>query len=908
MCPNVHPTEQIRSMILKAESCINAGQLEAAAALYRELLLNEPNAFNLHHILGLVYIELGKLDRAIFHIDRSIHLNPHYADAYRSLGDAYLNSGNADLSLEAYQKALLLNPKDPDTLLNFGNALHHLGAFQEALTAYRRIVDRSPCSLKALNNMAKTFQDMGQLDQALECYNQCLANDPHYAEARFNRATALLSLGQYSSGWHEYEWRFRRRGAHKVYPHRLETPRWQGESYSGSRLLVHCEQGMGDVLQFVRYLPKAKQLGGTLILEAHPPLLPLLEMMECVDETVTFDALRSPTIRHDVHIPLLSLPLLFNSGMDDLSQHNPYLHCDASHVKLWRNHLAFDGLSIGLVWATSGLNQGRDLPLDQCLSWFRIPGITFVGLQKELSADHHKKISQVGPFANFGECFKDFRDTAAVIANLDLVISVDTAVAHLAGAMGKPLWVLLPYSADWRWPLHSTASPWYPNARIFRQVQSGNWHHVISCVSHALTELKDSHSEQIVIANYAEKNPSSYLKEITAKLSPPQGKFLGRKRNTKGKKLFTPTGDRQAHNLYKRPNIREHRIRKVLLISPIYGGSLEVIRYLLSGFRQASYSAVLQDNSKFFGTYSHINSGRYDDQRKDKMTGQLLRTIDQELLASIEQFKPDLILAIAQSPIQKDTVAMFKSKGIASAFWFVEDYRFRPYWSQIAPLYDYFFTIQRNEELNQKFAAMHRTHWHYLPLACDPTVHKPLKPDQSARQPYRCQIGFMGAPYLNRLNVFEELTQWELGIWGEGWDNVNLSPRLKACIKGGRRRISVEESVKIYCCADIIINLHSSPFVKGISPNGDFVNPRTFEIAGCSGFQLCDRRSELPLVFKPDDEIVLFDSITELKELIEFWLSRPTQRKEISLKAQKRAYAEHTYRHRAIEIVRLIEN
>jgi hypothetical protein len=155
-----------------------------------------------------------------------------------------------------------------------------------------------------------------------------------------------------------------------------------------------------------------------LILEAHPPLLPLLEMMECVDETVTFDALRSPTIRHDVHIPLLSLPLLFNSGMDDLSQHNPYLHCDASHVKLWRNHLAFDGLSIGLVWATSGLNQGRDLPLDQCLSWFRIPGITFVGLQKELSADHHKKISQVGPFANFGECFKDFRDTAAVIANL----------------------------------------------------------------------------------------------------------------------------------------------------------------------------------------------------------------------------------------------------------------------------------------------------------------------------------------------------------------------------------------------------------------------------------------------------------------------------------------------------------
>jgi spore maturation protein CgeB/Tfp pilus assembly protein PilF len=904
--PQKNPVEPFRLMLQKAESCINAGQLDAAVSIYRELLFNRPDASDLHHTLGLVYMELGQLDRAISHIGRSIQLNPHYANAYRSLGDAHLNAGHADLSLEAYRKALSLNPEDPDTLLNFGNALHQLDMFQDALSAYRAVVDRAPGNLKVLNNIAKTFQDMGQLNQALECYNRCLAIDPGYAEARFNRATALLALGQYSSGWQEYEWRFRRRGAHKVYPHRLSTPRWQGDSYTGRRLLVHCEQGMGDVIQFARYLPKVKDLGGTLILEVHAPLLPLLETMECVDEAVAFDVRRPPAINHDIHIPLLSLPRLFTASVEAIAKTIPYLHSDAVHTIRWRNKMNRDGFKIGLVWATSGTNPKRDCPLEECFSWFKTPGLDFFSLQVGLAESQLAESESTSDITKIGHQIEDFKDTAAVVANLDLIICVDTAVAHLAGAMGKPVWVLLPFTADWRWPNHCSTMRWYPTAKIFRQDQPGNWQHVMDRITRALAHLHNGNFTESVLVNHAmNHNLTTYAK------CQQKGRRGGiRKRLVPGKPEVS--GLRGIKKLHVQTISQKHRtscqIKKVLLISPIYGGSLEVIRYLHSGFAAAGISAALQDNSGFYPVYRKIDRGDDDCKCKNHMVGRLIRTIDQRLMSSIEQYKPDLVIAIAQSPIHKDTVAKLRSKGIASAYWFVEDYRFRPYYTEVAPDFDFFFTIQRNEELKRQFEAMDKTKWHYLPLACTPAVHRPWKSIYQERRPYKCQLGFMGAPYLNRLNVFEQLAHWDLGIWGEGWNDCELSPKLKACVRQGKDRISVQESVKIYSCADIIVNLHSSPYVKGVGPDGDFVNPRTFEVAGCAGFQLSDNRKELPSLFCPGKEVICFDSIDELQGLIKYWLPRPDARKKIALQAQRRAYSKHTYRHRAKEIIGLLEN
>jgi spore maturation protein CgeB len=704
---------------------------------------------------------------------------------------------------------------------------------------------------------------------------------------------ALLTLGNYQQGWAEYEWRFRRRNANSVYPYQLKSPRWQGESFKGRRLLVYCEQGLGDVLQFARYLPIVKQLGGTLILEVQRSLLPLLQSMDCVDTLITFNAQRAPSISHDWHIPLLSLAGMFNTTAENMPDKVPYLHAVANHSAWWRRKMAAADYKIGLVWATSGLDSKRNIPLRECYSWFNIPGVRFFSLQKGAS------IHQLAPdldITDLGNQLSDFRDTAAVVGNLDLVISVDTAVAHLAGAMGKPVWVLLPLGADWRWPPNGSTTPWYPTATLYRQDQPGTWRKVQTDVYEALIQKRGNrlnHTRNAQKTNQKRVDTHHGLRKrlFRSTLNIIPG-------STYGKSRFQQP---QANN---RPN---NRIKNVLLISQIYGGSLEVIRYLRSGFLQAGCASLLQDNSSLFQAYRHIEAMPIEHPDKKNQYHHFLRMIDQELMASVEKHKPDLVIAIAQSPINSDTVTRLKRKGIAYAYWFVEDYRFRTYWAQKAPVFDYFFTIQRDEHLKRHFDTLDHTTWRYLPLACDPLVHKPWKASLQEKRPYRCQIGFMGAPYVNRIQVFEELVDWDFAIWGQGWDDVDLSPRLRACIRQGHNRISMAEAVRIYSSADIVVNLHSSPFEKGINRDGDFVNPRCFEVAGCGGFQLTDFRKELPEILTPGEQIIVFDTITTLKKNIEFWLSNLYLRRSVSQKGQKCVYENHTYLHRAENIVRIVE-
>ncbi len=480
----------VQRLLNAAKNHIDAGQVEAAMTLYEAVVAQIPDNPDTQLTLGLACHELGRFDQAVRHIGRSLELDSTNDVAYRSMGDALAAVKQYPLAIRSYQKAISLNPGNTDAKLNLGNLFHELEMFDHAESTFARILSSSPNHMQALNNFGKLLQDTGRWNQALENYDRCLHLYPQHAEAQFNRATLLLSMGDYERGWDAYEWRFRRQGAAKVYPHRLITPRWQGESFEGHSLLVHCEQGMGDVLQFLRFLPMVKSRGGMVVLEAHAPLVPLLEGQRGIDRVVPFDPQRPPTVPHDMHIPLLSVPKLFVDEMTVIPSTLPYIHLDHDMSAPWSGHLNPGHLNIGLVWASSAVNPKRNFPIEKCEAWFQNPHLHFIGLQKEAPSEQLEYLQRrSSPIRCVGSQLTSFKDTACAMADLDLVISVDTAAAHLAGAMGKPLWMLLPFNADWRWPPDGERCTWYPQARILRQSTPGSWEPMIDTVSKMLQHL-----------------------------------------------------------------------------------------------------------------------------------------------------------------------------------------------------------------------------------------------------------------------------------------------------------------------------------------------------------------------------------------------------------------------------------
>lgn len=482
---------QARELMDAANRHIQAGRTESALPIYEKLVQVLPDHPDLHHTLGLAYLETGHIDLAVTHMGRSVELNPQNDVAYRGLGDALVAADQIPLAIRSYQRSNDLNPGNADALLHLGNLFHELAMYERAEEAFSRILSGSPHHQQGMNNLAKLYHDMGRLEPALDLYDRCLAQNPQYAEAQFNRAALLLAMGDYRRGWEAYEWRFRRANAASAYPHRLSTPRWQGEEFKDRRLLVHCEQGMGDVLQFMRYLPMVKALGGDVTLEAHEPLVPLLERQAGVDAVIPFNPNRPPDLRHDLHVPMLSLPKIFIRRSVDIPAAIPYIRVHQTNVDEWRRHLKPGAVNIGLVWASSAVDPRRNLPIDRCGSWFHHPELHFVSLQKGKAANQIEQLGNAASSAaNLDPHLHNFLDTACAMACLDLVISVDTAPLHLAGAMGVPLWVPLPFSADWRWPLDGTSSQWYPQATVFKQKSPGHWDDVIESIGSRLKALR----------------------------------------------------------------------------------------------------------------------------------------------------------------------------------------------------------------------------------------------------------------------------------------------------------------------------------------------------------------------------------------------------------------------------------
>ena len=480
----------LKTLTEAAEAFIAAGRWQAASRTYARLGELLPQDPDVHHLHGLVLMAQGNGKAALKQIDRAILIRPDLAAYHRSRGDALTSMGALEAAEKNYRQALVLDSTDIHAMINLGNTLYRQNKPSQALKWYQRALSADPSNTRVMNNIGKTTHDRGQLELALHWYDKALAAEPEYAEARFNRAVVRLALGDFPNGWAEYEWRFKRKAANRVYPHDIKSRRWDGAPYAGKHLLVHCEQGMGDVIQFCRYLPKVKALGGQLSVEVHAPLVPLLQTMGEIDQVLCFDPHRPPSGGYDLHLPLLSLPLLFQTTLETIPTDVPYLQASSAKPFQWDTGInPTREMRVGIVWRGSVTDPRRACPFKLMQGLMTIPGTRFFSLQKDLTPCDRESLGRTPHLSHWGDRLGGFDDTATAIQTLDLILSVDTATAHLAGALGKPVWVLLPYAADWRWLTDRQDSPWYPTARLFRQPSAGDWIAVIHQVRASLLDL-----------------------------------------------------------------------------------------------------------------------------------------------------------------------------------------------------------------------------------------------------------------------------------------------------------------------------------------------------------------------------------------------------------------------------------
>ncbi len=455
---------------------------EAIASLERSLALM-PDSPELLINYGNALRGAERVEEAVAQYQKALALRPDYSSAYNNLGITLAALDRRDEALAAYQRAIELRADYPEAYNNLGNLLKLLGRFDDADAAYARAIASRPSFVEAELNRANIDIELGNLERVVESYRAILAKAPALVDAHFNLSLVLLTLGAYAEGWKEHEWRWRRIG---VKPHSFKQPLWHPEAPSGSAVLVHAEQGFGDTIQMLRYVPRLVARGHRVKLGAPKALRRLLAMQPDV-EVVSVVAARSGI---DFQVPFLSLPLVFGTTLDSIPAEVPYLHVPDEAMAKFRARLR-EGFKVGLVWRgnpkhKNDLSRSLDPALLKPL--FDIPGVRFVSLQKEPRAGDVETLRGFGALDDLTDELGDFADTAALIGALDLVISVDTSVAHLAGALGKPLWVLVPFVPDWRWLLDREDSPWYPTARLFRQKQSGDWADVMARVVAAVRE------------------------------------------------------------------------------------------------------------------------------------------------------------------------------------------------------------------------------------------------------------------------------------------------------------------------------------------------------------------------------------------------------------------------------------
>lgn len=403
------------------------------------------------------------------------------SDAYANYGVALRTLGHIQAAIVVYRQALHINPKNVAALSNLGGGLRALGQLDEAFPVLQQAIQLQPDFIGAHYNLGLVYMDNQQPEQAIVCFDTVLNQDPNRVDAQFDRATCLLQLGKLKEGFEAYECRF---GYEPRLVKPYSQPKWDGNSLNGRTLLLYAEQGFGDTLQFIRYVSMIDKANGRIILECPPPLKRLMASVSQIDEVIVPGETLPP---FDVHTSLLSLPHHFQTTLETIPAAIPYLQ--APFYRLGVPQRSGAHLKVGLVWASGHSDVGvrnRTIPLETFLPLFELPQISFISLQKGPQAKQIKQIGLEGLVSEIGHRINDFADTAAVLEELDLLITADTAIVHLAGAMGKPCWVLLPYGSEWRWMLNQQDTPWYPSIRLFRRQANQTWTDVIHIILTAL--------------------------------------------------------------------------------------------------------------------------------------------------------------------------------------------------------------------------------------------------------------------------------------------------------------------------------------------------------------------------------------------------------------------------------------
>jgi len=486
---------------------------EAEVHYTRSIEIN-PDHFQAYYNLGHLLRVQGKNEQALASYRRAMELVPEFPDACNNVGALLAEMGRLDESIDLLRDAVRRHPDHPAIHNNMGNSLKLAGRLEEAEGAYRRVTELAPGAVEGLRNLAATLKDLGKVqegealcrkalgmsaddplildtlgnilladgrvDEALENYDRALAIRPEFAAAHGNRSMALLLKGDFARGWEEYEWRWQSdtfTSPKREFP----KPLWDGTPLGGQTILLHTEQGIGDAIQFARYVSLVAERGGKIILACQPELARLFHTLPGPVRVVTYGNLPD----FDCHAPLLSLPRIVGTRLDTILAEVPYLHTEEELTRIWAKRIGEGpGPKVGIVWRGNPdqrVNRVRSCPPEFLHALKYVPGIRLFSLQKEAGDDGVPE-----GFNDLSPHLGDYADTAAAIRQLDAVVSICTSVAHLAGALGCPTWIMLAFAADWRWLQEREDSPWYPSVRLVRQQTPGDWAGVVKRVADAL--------------------------------------------------------------------------------------------------------------------------------------------------------------------------------------------------------------------------------------------------------------------------------------------------------------------------------------------------------------------------------------------------------------------------------------
>ena len=427
-------------------------------------------------------VDAGQYVQAQARFEALLEVRPGDADVMLARANCLLALDRWPEALAAYDEVLAVAPQAAQAHLNRGNALLEMDRLEEALESFRAALRARPAYLEALVNIGSVLQALNRYEEACDMYTQAIAVAPDSAAAHWNLGLSRLVLGELASGWAEAEWRWQALGRT---PLASTRPLWTGEQpLEGKTVLAYAEQGLGDTLQFCRYVAPLARRGAKVVLRVQPPLQKLLRTLRPACDIISD---QDPLPPHDYHCALMSLPLALGTTLQTIPADVPYLASQPELVARWREVLGTGAkLRVGLAWSGNPAHiNDRNRSLRLADLQVATPGVQLVSVQKEVRAQDVPALQAAG-IAHHGERLTDFEQTAALIECLDLLITVDTSVAHLAGALGKPVWILLPFSPDWRWLLERANTPWYPSARLFRQPRHGDWAPVIAAVREAL--------------------------------------------------------------------------------------------------------------------------------------------------------------------------------------------------------------------------------------------------------------------------------------------------------------------------------------------------------------------------------------------------------------------------------------